>query len=899
MILTPIAEAVSASMTEWWWRACITSLPLLIAVMIYLIASYKKCRWLSLSEIYVVYSGHELKRETNETISEREPSVTEFQDWMEDLSGELKRKKLVVIFDNMDRLPSNKVGELWSSIHTFFSERQFSGIWVIVPFDRKHLLETIEKEKSDPEEFIRKSFSVVYRVAPPVLTDWRKFFDLKFEEAFRELERDELEITKRIFDRLNVDITPRSIISFINEIVSLRHVVDQSVKLRYISIFTLQKNSILKSPVDQILSGGYLQDAAQLFLHDSELPDNIAALTYNVPLHLASQVTLGREIQRALNMNRTERLNDLVTHPHFQDILEKVVGAGDFDANNGTLSLAGLEESCANAELEGVMQSVWDDLCAQVVSMGSETQEFTEVHRILLTCCSNSTKKGLVGHLVQQFQGSRDVEFSATRYHSSLSQLSAFVLEEDIDIDISSLIRERKSSASTFIEYLQVAKETYKTFKLTCEQTELNSYISERIPSNLKNLSCLSFVSDEYDFTEIVQQLEVAIENATVAHKDIGAVYALYRAVAKKKPIKVLDSSVVENLLQQTTENSDSWLDLIAMRIAAGPDHRGYYAESHSILNNTDGDLVERLAARIEFYKIFGDLLVMNVGWSQPILTAILRRLVAKSYGTSRLNIVTILENYGEIISSLGVSPSAFIRRLNAWNSYAKERIHVDNIMDVVTDHVLFEHSVKTKCSLTRHLIDTMVKVLSSLGANEWRKVLRNEESFQFRVTYHLLAAGELKRVPNAAITVYKELLVECAKGEFEMQDYEAWSVYYDRTHKSKLKATAKDIRDLFIAKVDVSPHTFMQFANILLDHGSLEDRSGDVARRIMAPVANDDECVGFFVANSDRFSAILNKAGDDASNFRDALEEHMSQKAVDEEWIDFARAIGIDATGS
>jgi hypothetical protein len=37
----------------------------------------------------------------------------------------------------MDRLPPEKVKEIWSSIHTFFAEEEYKNIHIIIPFDRK------------------------------------------------------------------------------------------------------------------------------------------------------------------------------------------------------------------------------------------------------------------------------------------------------------------------------------------------------------------------------------------------------------------------------------------------------------------------------------------------------------------------------------------------------------------------------------------------------------------------------------------------------------------------------------------------------------------------------------------------------------------------------------------
>lgn len=70
-----------------------------------------------------------------ETLSEDEPTVTEFKTWMQDISNfiEANDKKNSCYFDNMDRLPADKVKELWSSIHTFFSEDGFPNIWTIIP----------------------------------------------------------------------------------------------------------------------------------------------------------------------------------------------------------------------------------------------------------------------------------------------------------------------------------------------------------------------------------------------------------------------------------------------------------------------------------------------------------------------------------------------------------------------------------------------------------------------------------------------------------------------------------------------------------------------------------------------------------------------------------------------
>ena len=57
-----------------------------------------------------------------------------------------KDKRLIIVIDNMDRLPKLKVQELWAAIHSFFSEIQYDNIKVIVPFDRLHIRNAFQTE---------------------------------------------------------------------------------------------------------------------------------------------------------------------------------------------------------------------------------------------------------------------------------------------------------------------------------------------------------------------------------------------------------------------------------------------------------------------------------------------------------------------------------------------------------------------------------------------------------------------------------------------------------------------------------------------------------------------------------------------------------------------------------
>ena len=183
-ILTPIftfiAYAIKPVNTTWLFSVLsiiIASLPVLSALIIWWVAYHKNHKY-GLSYLLAIYQDKVENDVCYETLSEDEPTVYEFKAWMQDISDFIKNKhKLVLVFDNMDRLPAEKVKELWSSIHTFFADSGFENIWAVIPFDETHLAcafgnESEEQTKQLTRYFINKTFPVVYRVAPPVITDY-------------------------------------------------------------------------------------------------------------------------------------------------------------------------------------------------------------------------------------------------------------------------------------------------------------------------------------------------------------------------------------------------------------------------------------------------------------------------------------------------------------------------------------------------------------------------------------------------------------------------------------------------------------------------------------------------------------------------------------------------------
>src|SRR5690606_28266036 len=101
-------------------------------------------------------------------------------------------RAVIIVFDNIDRLPSEKIVEAWSDIRSVLSSNRHDDnaaekVTVIVPYDRQHILRAMSRssEESDvrKDDVFRKSFDAIFSVSPPVLSDAADYFYAKLRYA--------------------------------------------------------------------------------------------------------------------------------------------------------------------------------------------------------------------------------------------------------------------------------------------------------------------------------------------------------------------------------------------------------------------------------------------------------------------------------------------------------------------------------------------------------------------------------------------------------------------------------------------------------------------------------------------------------------------------------------------
>lgn len=204
-------------------------------------------------------------------------------------------------------------------------------------------------------------------------------------------------------------------------------------------------------------------------------------------------------------------------------------------------------------------------------------------------------------------------------------------------------------------------------------------------------------------------------------------------------------------------------------------------------------------------------------------------------------------------------------------------------------DHDSFDND------FTNHIIRNYLSYQETISIEEWSVGIRNGSSFKIIALYYLIVGEKLKELPDNIISAYKDYLMQLAKGQILIEPSDFRSTIIEKINKNKLKPTIKNIRDAFINDVNITPEIFMFFAEMLREDGKLGDKPDDVTRRILTPVAADENCLRLIIKHTDFWSNIIANAGDDSSDFKDIIRQTL-QTSVQIEGIEFfAERIGVD----
>ncbi|MGL4392302.1 MAG: P-loop NTPase fold protein [Fusobacteriaceae bacterium] len=418
---------------------------------------------LNLAELFNVFTGKISATNLEVSTLYLEPSINDFKDWMEKLSkvlnpenikSEEEKVKLVIVFDNMDRLPPEKVKEIWSLVHTFFAEKTYDKIWVLVPFSASHLKKAFdsddEKTEDNSQGFVNKTFPIVYRVTPPILKSWKDFFRDRFIEIFESDFENNFDRIEVIYNYLETNKTPRNIILFINKLATLKNLYHE-IDFDIITYYILKKDVIDEGAL--LNKNDKCKDVFKFF--DGRFHfGNLAALYFGTTKENATHILLESEINSAFSEGDFKSLEKIKDFPGFYHVLKNII---IYQLKNPDKAVIAMKYFDAVEPYKTIFIKLKDSILGK--NFLNKNITFEEYHKILIDKFPECEEEILRKVLSVPFEN-KDAGASLIieTIFNKIFEVESFLVESFSKFNITDLLPENKVSTIFFINFIFAAE---------------------------------------------------------------------------------------------------------------------------------------------------------------------------------------------------------------------------------------------------------------------------------------------------------------------------------------------------------------------------------------------------------------------------------------------------------
>lgn len=909
ILLTPFVTHLASLVSIEWLKQAILVIPYVFAYGFFGYRHYGKMKekykqnftWEKcLSEFFLIYKD-DIKEETKfETISEKEPSSRQFKEWIHEIDNSLKQNDgivLVLVIDNMDRLPKQKVQELWAAIHSCFSEEKYTNIRIIVPFDRLHIRNAFQSEnlirqcdgKDNAitvygDDFINKTFYIVYTVPPPILSGWMHYFKDRWKEAFGSNAIVDYSVLQ-VYDMLTKEQSPRKIIAFINQFVTIRNLCDERIEDKYIALYIFGRSKIIENPLEEILNPSYLQGLNFLYSDDQNMASNISSLYYQLSLDKAMDVVFTREVTAELDDNNVKVLDQLRGNANYWEILNHSITAVS-NIENAALAL----EKHFGAESSHEASLIWDALYMRS-NPGSATRDkqYEEYHGILLKHISE--KKEYYAHLLTVYHANIYDGFDLQNYINGIDKLHEFIPEEDRRIsDFETIITPKQ-----YLQLVENRKENFDEYGLVVDEEKLDEYLVGLDLDKLSDMKLYPLLKNVVNLPRYKAQIkQLVAENVSDIQIETKLLFRLKEIVKDNRPIDIsiyLNDNEIYNMLNALSKDDELYPDALSMAISRYSNGNG---NIRSYLQNSVGALsekqIEKVSSCIEYYICYGDLLLQLDNFSaMPYVADIARNLTTSSFGNSRMNIKNSLVNYDNIYSHLNLDSQSLLKRWNGWSEYVSSI----TIADVPSMSIKLIEDMKNspKLQISKHCLGLVAKYLESLNQETWKQSIDSDDyNFNLLYVYH----------PNLLaffVDAFKEKMRDFALGNSEISisnelTEKAITILKDMEYECSI--VFKEVKDIFVNNSCINKEKLKYFGKWLFLYSHLEDDKNSLNKILRSEFLDDTEILKLVSENKTVVKRMMMKS-DNTSDFTNKLSALAKKHEDDDELKSLCAYWGID----
>ncbi len=816
----------------------------------------------SFAKIINIYNDKEIESSDTEFTHESNPSVVDFNNFMSDLSKGIKESsadtKLIIIFDNMDRLPVDNVKSLWSSIHTFYSEKKYPNIVTIVTFDREHIKSAFKDDGDDKigNDYINKTFDIVYRVAQPILTDWKLFLKKMWEEAFKdENTLTEYSKVEQVYDFLGEkeSFTPRQIITFINEIVSIKLILKYNIPERYIAIFILKKDLLLKNSLKAIIDKEYLGELSTIYQNDEMLDEYIAALIYQIDPERALAVVYVNELKQALDKNLTTKL-DLFKKASFLSLIMDDALKEISNYKNTVLALDYLKDSIPQIENE----KFWDYIYQRIIidTKNQQNNEGLESYqKILIKHCDYEKTRNYAKYLINIYFSENPI--SPIGMYRVIKNFFDLGVEKDYLLSIQN---ETKLNPEIYENLLTEAKENINLTKFVCPIEELDKYYSSLELSKIQSLESTKWIKESYNLNSFRGVLEKYLINNRGNYPVFFDILTQLKVISKNTvDLSKLPKDTWDGLFQKATAVQKMELLAIGLLKSYLPP---VFVNQLTSQTPSEEDIIN-FAQVIEYYYTFDNILINLKAFKKyPIYLSACKKLILNEVdGKNVADIHLLLENFKSIQLNTQISPDILFNKFSRWefkdSCKTKECLNLDVLQMAIGKNNVFSK----KC------ISNANKLLSDFTNDNWIDAFKNTN------TYGVKEAVLINFDWNSqSLEALRSVLIDIASDRIPVPTDN--KPFIDVASQIRIgNSIFKDVRDEFCKSgAKMSKGKFLFFADMLFKYGKLEDDVNSLRKIIPIALLNDAEINEIINKYSEIFIKLLNNAGEEAEEYKQKI---------------------------
>ena len=295
-----------------------------------------------------------------------------------------RERRLVIVIDNLDRVPTKESAQLWATMRLF---AEAAGVWVIVPYATvgpdpwvpSFMLEFSDinvappgaEPEARPRSMAEKTFRLVMRVPPPILSEWQTFFLSRIAKVLPTHSADDHYAVFRTYRDLEASPTslptPRAIITYLNRLVAIHRLWGDTIPLATQAAYLAVESSrsldegLVANNLGTVLQPGVI---ASLEALDPQYRENLAALHTGMEPQIALQVVTKPRLEAALVSGDTEQIQQLASLPGFAEYCREVVGNQlvHWTQSEPATMFAAMRALHAVTRSEPVWTTVWNSL---------------------------------------------------------------------------------------------------------------------------------------------------------------------------------------------------------------------------------------------------------------------------------------------------------------------------------------------------------------------------------------------------------------------------------------------------------------------------------------------------------------------------------------------------------